>query len=248
MERDLIAGIHSIEEALKNSARGEKRLYAIKDKYDEFIKTRPHLKDVDVTLLDKHEFQQKAKRLIESKGFEYKRIAGGLLLETEKLIETSLQEFYAAVEAGKITRVIALDQVSDVHNASAIMRSCSFFGIDALVISSKSSFGLTPAFFRGASGAFEHVPLVVASNLSKTLTKLSERNMTILGLDSDAPEEGQAPEGPVCLVLGAEDKGLSNAVKRVITKEVSLKSLGAIKSLNVSVAAALAMEKFCKKA
>jgi 23S rRNA (guanosine2251-2'-O)-methyltransferase len=89
------------------------------------------------------------------------------------------------------------------------------------------------------------VKIVRCSALPKTITKLKELGVMCVGLSEHASEELNKidNEKSVCLVLGAEDVGMSHAVSRVVDKTIAFKPLGKIKSLNVSVAAAIAMEK-----
>jgi 23S rRNA (guanosine2251-2'-O)-methyltransferase len=109
----------------------------------------------------------------------------------------------------------------------------------------KGNFGMGPNFSRIASGATEHVQIVKCSSLPKILTKLIELNVEVIGLSEHATDTNLNIKDAkaTCLVLGAEDEGMSNAVSRVVEKTIALKPLGRIKSLNVSVAAAVAMEK-----
>jgi 23S rRNA (guanosine2251-2'-O)-methyltransferase len=143
--------------------------------------------------------------------------------------------------------------VTDVHNAAAIVRTASFYGVDYVVVPDKKSFGLTPSFFRIASGAAEYVPLVGVSKLTKTLTKLKDLGVNIIALSEHAKgdlnaENIRESESSTCIVLGREDVGISNAVLRIIDNHISLDTMGDTQSLNVSIAAAVTMEKcFSKK-
>ena len=109
----------------------------------------------------------------------------------------------------------------------------------------KNNFGHTPSFSRIASGGLEHVKIVKCASLPKFITKLQKSGVRCFGLSEHASEELKDSEigEKNCLILGAEDVGLSNAVTRILDKTLSLKALGNTKSLNVSVAAALAMDK-----
>jgi 23S rRNA (guanosine2251-2'-O)-methyltransferase len=152
---------------------------------------------------------------------------------------------YNQLESRIALKILALDQVTDAHNGAAIMRTAAFYGVDVILISSKGNFGLGPNFARIASGACEHVKIVRCSALPKTITKLKDLGVMCVGLSEHATEELNKldTKNSVCLVLGAEDVGMSHAVSRVVDQTIAFKPLGKIKSLNVSVAAAIAMEK-----
>ena len=142
-------------------------------------------------------------------------------------------------------KIIALDQISDVHNGAAIFRTAAFYGVDLIILPQEKSFALTPAFYRIASGSPEYIATYRTNHLSRTLTQLQEFGVHLIGLsehsDSALSKEVLASD-KIALILGAEDVGLSNAVKRQVQHLLQLKPQGSIKSLNVSTAAAIAMQ------
>lgn len=242
---DIIVGIHSIYEALSNPERGDKVLYATTESFKEFQKGRkvPH---VETKILSGHDLQQTAEKLIKDAGHNFQRVPSNLFLKASALEVKDNEWLYENVISGAIKKIFCLDQVTDVHNGAAVLRTASFYGVDTLLISQKGSFGFSPSFYRIASGAVEHVPLSKTSNLSKTITKLQDMGVRCIGFSEHA--EGGAEkgtnEGPLCLVMGAEDVGISHAVSRIIKEKVAFVPKGATKSLNVSVASAVAMEKY----
>ena len=143
----------------------------------------------------------------------------------------------------RMRRLVALDQVSDPHNVGAILRSCAAFAVDALIMTSRHSPHETAVLAKSASGALDHVPLMRVQNMVRTLEALKESGMTLVGLDSEADEtlEAVMPAGPVCLVLGAEGKGLRQSTRATCTHLARLDMPGTIASLNVSNAAALSL-------
>jgi 23S rRNA (guanosine2251-2'-O)-methyltransferase len=250
MTMDLIIGMHSIEAALKNPEREEKMIYATEDGLQEFQKkTGMKLKSMGIAIkmLKPHDLQEEAKRKFADLDFHYHRILSNLFLTTTALEAKDLKWLYHKLESGPL-RLLALDQVTDVHNAAAILRTAAFFGVHGVIVAMKGNFGEGPTFHRLASGASEFVPLIKCASLPQAITRLQERNVLCVGLSEHATQESgelvESYKDSRCLVLGAEDVGLSHAVQRVIQHHLALKSQGEIRSLNVSVAAALAMEKF----
>lgn len=241
---DLIIGIHSIIAALKNPRRINKKLYIGKGKLEELNLSEQELNDLcQIEYLNAHEVQEKAKELCAKQDFSYQRVPGNILLQADPLEEVSLSSLYSHVQKGK-ARIVALDQVTDVTNAAAILRTAAFFNVNYMVFSRKGGFVATPAFFRLASGATEYISVIAASSLPKVLSKLKEKGATLMGFSEDGNEQAKinAPEN-TCLVLGAEDKGLSNAVRRCLDCTIAITSKGPVNSLNVSVAAAIAMDR-----
>ncbi|TDJ04771.1 MAG: RNA methyltransferase [Deltaproteobacteria bacterium] len=241
MDQDLIIGTHSIIEALKNPKRFPATLYGTK----EGIKALGKIpQGIEIKSLRPHDVQEKAKNLCQQLDFKYQRIPANVFLVANQLEELGVAFLYNEIETKKDRKIICLDQVTDVQNAAAILRTAAFFGVDYLLVSFKGSFGVGPSFSRNASGALEYIPIVKCSALPRTLTKLKELGVTCIGFSEHSSLDLKPQAGHTCLVLGAEDKGISSAVTRILDHTVALKSGGPIKSLNVSVAAALAMDKF----
>lgn len=139
--------------------------------------------------------------------------------------------------------LIALDQVTDPHNVGAVLRSAAAMGVGAVVTTARNAPAETATLAKAASGAMEHVPIVRVRNLSAALTDLSKRGYRTVGLDSDGPTdlEGALETGPLCLVLGAEGRGLREKTREHVDALARLDMPGAIRSLNVSNAAAIAL-------
>jgi 23S rRNA (guanosine2251-2'-O)-methyltransferase len=161
----------------------------------------------------------------------------GLLAEADPLPAPALEELPAA------GIVLVLDQITDPHNVGAILRTAAAFAVAAIVTTARHSPEATGVLAKSASGALEHVPIVIVQNLARALAALKEQGVLVVGLDSDAPEDLAAIRLslPLALVLGAEGKGLRQGTKAACDRLARLDLPGAIKSLNVSNAAALSL-------
>jgi 23S rRNA (guanosine2251-2'-O)-methyltransferase len=161
----------------------------------------------------------------------------GLLAEADPLpspdIETMAQEGI----------VLVLDQITDPHNVGAIMRSAAAFAVKAIVTTARHSPEATGVLAKSASGALELVPLVTVQNLARALTGLNDQGFMTVGLDSQGSENlgDVVLRQPLALVLGAEGKGLRQLTRETCSVVARLDTPGAIKSLNVSNAAVLAL-------
>ena len=161
----------------------------------------------------------------------------GLLAEVEPLPSPALEDLPAA------GTVLALDQVTDPHNVGAILRTAAAFAVNAVIITARHSPEATGVLAKSASGALELVPIVIVQNLARALATLKERGFLTVGLDSAAPGDLAAMplSAPLALIIGAEGKGLRHGTRAACERLARLDLPGAIKSLNVSNAAALAL-------
>jgi 23S rRNA (guanosine2251-2'-O)-methyltransferase len=139
--------------------------------------------------------------------------------------------------------VLVLDQITDPHNVGAILRSAAAFAVKAIVTTARHSPEATGVLAKSASGALELVPLVTVQNLARALNELNERGFMTVGLDSAGEENLSAItlREPLALVLGAEGNGLRQLTRETCKIVARLDMPGAIKSLNVSNAAVLAL-------
>ena len=161
----------------------------------------------------------------------------GLLAEVEPLPSPALEDLPAA------GTLLALDQVTDPHNVGAILRTAAAFAVNAVIITARHSPEATGVLAKSASGALELVPIVIVQNLARALATLKERGFLTVGLDSAAPGDLAAMplSAPLALIIGAEGKGLRHGTRAACERLARLDLPGAIKSLNVSNAAALAL-------
>jgi 23S rRNA (guanosine2251-2'-O)-methyltransferase len=161
----------------------------------------------------------------------------GLIAEADPLPSPAIEDLPAS------GIVLVLDQITDPHNVGAILRSAAAFAVAAVVTTARHSPEATGVLAKSASGALELVPIILVQNLARALAALKERGFLTVGLDSEAPDDlaAIALREPLALVLGAEGKGLRQLTGATCDRLARLALPGALKSLNVSNAAALAL-------
>jgi 23S rRNA (guanosine2251-2'-O)-methyltransferase len=161
----------------------------------------------------------------------------GLLVEADPLPALDIEDVVAE------GTVLVLDQITDPHNVGAILRSAAAFAVNAVVTPARHSPEATGVLAKSASGALDLVPIVTVQNLARALAELKERGFLTVGLDSEGETDlSQASlREPLALVLGAEGRGLRQLTRQTCDIRARLDLPGAIKSLNVSNAAAIAL-------
>ncbi|MCR9139532.1 MAG: RNA methyltransferase [Alphaproteobacteria bacterium] len=139
--------------------------------------------------------------------------------------------------------VLVLDQVTDPHNVGAIMRSAVAFGAGAIVTTLRNSPSESGVLAKSASGALELIPYIQVTNLADAIETLNGIGFETVGLDSEGPKklEETLSGQRIALVLGAEGKGLRQKTRATVKALARLDMPGAIKSLNVSNAAAISL-------
>lgn len=168
----------------------------------------------------------------------------GIVAFLSPILYQPLDELIArAYEAGESPLLLALDGVTDVRNIGAIARSAECFGATALVI---PSFGVAPIqedAIKSSSGALLRLPVARVPDLPKALDAVQAQGITCIALDekAEASIHERKADGPVCLVMGDEGLGISEAVARKCTLQLRLPMTGKTGSLNVSVAAGIAL-------
>jgi 23S rRNA (guanosine2251-2'-O)-methyltransferase len=152
----------------------------------------------------------------------------------------SLEDVLAAIAEPPL--VLVLDGVTDPHNLGACLRSADAFGAHAVVVPKDRAVGLNATVSKAASGAADTVPLVAVTNLARALRDLKARGVWILGADAGGESLFDADVGgPVAWVLGAEGSGLRRLTRELCDRVVGIPLMGAVESLNVSVAAGICL-------
>ena len=146
-----------------------------------------------------------------------------------------------ALQDAQSPLLLALDGVQDPHNLGACLRTADACGALAVIVPRDRAAQLTPAVRKVAVGAAETTPVVAVTNLVRTLKLLKDAGLWVIGADAAAerPAAEADLKGPLVLVLGAEGAGLQRLTRENCDFMVRLPQLGAVESLNVSVAAGM---------
>lgn len=153
-------------------------------------------------------------------------------------IENVLPNIY---ESGQDPLLLILDQITDVRNFGAIVRSAECAGVQAIIIPEKGMARIGADAVKTSAGALHHLPICKVNNLYKTIQFLIDSGIRIVA----ASEKGDKLytetnlNCPVGIVMGSEDDGISQQILDIANEQLKIPILGNIESLNVSVSAAL---------
>jgi 23S rRNA (guanosine2251-2'-O)-methyltransferase len=155
------------------------------------------------------------------------------VLSLEELLDTAHQP----------ALVVVLDGVEDPRNLGAILRTAEAAGADGVLLPERHSAGLSETVGRASAGALEHVKVARVGNLVQALEALKSRGVWVVGFDAAGTERWDAVDlaRPVALVLGGEGRGIRRLVREHCDHLVSIPHFGHVGSLNVSVAAGIAL-------
>ena len=157
--------------------------------------------------------------------------------ETDKNSEDDLFTLVKKLETPAF--LLILDHIQDPHNLGACIRCANAAGVHAVIAPKDRASGLTPVVRKVASGGAELIPFIQVTNLARTMNKLQQEGVWIIGADENAKEHIYETEmlGSIAVVVGAEGTGLRRLTKEHCDYLVHIPMLGDVASLNASVAA-----------
>src|SRR3954453_21036424 len=188
--------------------------------------------------------------LLEVGKAEFDRMSGGALhqgigLQVPPYTYAHPDALLAVAHAsGRPPLIVAMDGVTDPRNLGAVVRSAAAFDAHGVVVPQRRAVGMTASAWRTSAGAAARLPVARAVNLSRTLAAYQDAGLMTVGLAGDGDVELQEYDGfadPVALVVGAEGAGLSRLVREHCDVVVRIPIDRATESLNVSVAAGIAL-------
>jgi 23S rRNA (guanosine2251-2'-O)-methyltransferase len=165
----------------------------------------------------------------------------GVAAEITPLAPWNEDDLLTALTRNAAPLLLVLDGVQDPHNLGACLRTADACGALAVIVPKDRAAQLNPTVRKVAAGAAETTPVVAVTNLARTLKLLKEASVWVVGADAagDRPAAEVDLKGSVALVLGAEGTGLRHLTQQNCDFLVRLPQLGAVESLNVSVAAGM---------
>jgi 23S rRNA (guanosine2251-2'-O)-methyltransferase len=167
----------------------------------------------------------------------------GVLAEVEPLAPWAEDQLVEAVAARPDALLLVLDSVQDPHNLGACLRTADACGALAVVVPKDRAAAVNPTVRKVAAGAVETTPVATVTNLVRALKLVKEAGLWVVGADMAGDRLAWEADlsGGKALVLGGEGDGLRELTRRTCDFLVRLPQLGAVESLNVSVACGMLM-------
>ena len=242
LEKKCIYGIHSVKSILSMDLTNAS-LYCIESHQSHIIKKIIKIakaKSVVIYSTSKSFFNDILNKYFPNEKIVHQNIF--LLCNTERKL---YQESYLnTLQCNNQTFILILDSLQDPRNFGACIRTADAVDISCIVYSKNRSPDVESGIMsKASSGAIERVPLVSVSNLHRTIKNLKSKGVWILGLsiESNTSFFSLNLKSPVAIVMGSEGSGLRPIISKECDYLASLPMTGNVSSLNVSVAAAVAM-------
>jgi 23S rRNA (guanosine2251-2'-O)-methyltransferase len=232
-----IAGINAVSSALEHD------LGNVREVLLEAGGKNPRLVEIEETAR-RHEISVRRVPLQALDG-----VAGGLRhqgaiarYEAPRQVEESALPGLVEAAAGKAL-LLVLDGVQDPHNLGACLRSAAAAGVTAVIIPKDKAAPINATVRKTSAGAADRIPVISVTNLARTLRALKEAGVWVYGLEGEsaAPIHGVDLRGNVALVLGGEGEGMRRLTREHCDALVRIPMPGEMESLNVSVAAGIAL-------
>jgi len=149
-----------------------------------------------------------------------------------------LNEIMGKIEGKKDALILILDQISDVRNFGAIIRTAEVSGVDAIIIQNQSSAPINADTVKTSAGAVFNVPICKVSHIKDAIYHLKSSEIMIIAANerSDKTIYDVKLKKPVALIMGSEERGIAPSILKLSDEQVKLPMFGKIESLNVSVA------------
>ena len=167
----------------------------------------------------------------------------GVVAEIEAVQDLSVEELVAPPASNLAPLIVVLDGIEDPHNVGAILRTCDAAGVTGVIRQSRHAAALDGVVGKASAGALARARIATVVNIARAVDELKAAHVWTIGLAGDAGEAYTDVDWtlPSALVLGAEGTGLRRLVRETCDRVVRIPMLGAVDSLNVSVAAGVVL-------
>lgn len=237
MKNEIVCGINTVVELLRAHRRRCFEIYIASGKKIE------RLKEIETLAKDRGiKVNLTSREYITSLCHVEKN--QGVAAKVEEFRYTPLNDIVALIEQkddGAI--LLMLDGIVDPQNLGALIRTASLTGVAGIVLPQHNSALIGPAASRASSGAVEHIPIALETNLTRAIDFLKEKNFWIVGaaMTGTSLYSFDFKKGNFLVIMGSEGKGMKRLVKENCDHLISIPMQGHLGSFNVSVAGGIIM-------
>lgn len=236
-KKEIVHGIHAVTSIVKHNPERLIELFVLQGRRDKAID--PILSAARKAGVRPQESQRKT--LDQKVQGENHQGVVAVVTPPKHYQENDLPELYE--KAGQKACFLILDNVTDPHNLGACLRTADAAGVTAVIVPKDKSAKISSTVSKVASGAAETMPLVLVTNLARTLRELQDLGVWVVGTAGEATQSLYQAQfkGPVALVMGAEGSGMRRLTREHCDELISIPLAGSVSSLNVSVASGVCL-------
>ncbi len=233
-DKNLVFGIHAVQSLIRNNPDKIVRLMILNGRHD---------RRLEKVLKDSHGIERvyfKRAKLDElANGANHQGIIAQCLVTAKTELFWDEEKLLEQIEKNETTPLLlVLDGVTDPHNLGACLRTADAAGVLAVISPKDNAAAITPVVSKVACGAAETVPFIQVTNLVRTLKKLQQQGLWIIGTSGEAKQSIHQANltGAIALVMGSEGKGMRRLTQETCDELIKIPMAGQVSSLNVSVA------------
>ena len=224
-----IYGIRSVIEAINSSKDIDKVFIqtGLKGKLIGQLESLVRKKNINFSFVPK----QKLDRLS-------KKNHQGVIARIAPIKFYTIDSFSTVIEKSKNPFILILDQINDVRNFGAIIRTAEISGVDGIIIQNSSSAPVNSDTIKTSAGAIFNIPICKVNHIKDAIYHLQSLNISIISASEKSVKNiyDVNLKGPIAIIMGSEQKGINKSVIKLSDESVKLPMYGKIESLNVSVA------------
>ena len=228
-KRAEIYGIRSVIEAINSSKDIDKVFIqtGLKGKLIGQLESLIRKKNINFSFVPK----QKLDRLS-------KKNHQGVIARIAPIKFYTIDSFSTVIEKSKNPFILILDQINDVRNFGAIIRTAEISGVDGIIIQNSSSAPVNSDTIKTSAGAIFNIPICKVNHIKDAIYHLQSLNISIISASEKSVKNiyDVNLKGPIAIIMGSEQKGINKSVIKLSDESVKLPMYGKIESLNVSVA------------
>ena len=228
----IVYGINPVVEAVRSGRATRLRLGPRADKRIDDLLVLARQKGVKVERVDLATLDRAARGGVHQ----------GVMADVSAGRDYSVADLVASA-APSAPLIVVLDGIEDPHNVGAILRTANAAGVHGVIRQERHSAALDGVVAKASAGALAHTPIATVVNIARAVDELKDASVWTVGLDGASVERYDQVDLtlPTAIVLGAEGSGLRRLVRERCDRLVSIPMAGAVESLNVSVAAGVAL-------